>query len=153
MARLREASAPSDVEVMRALFAEYARGVDEPCCFGGLERELADLPQGYLVLFLSHEEGVPSGCVGLRELDRSTAEMKRLYVRAAFRGRGIGRSLAEAAISAARDAGYERIVLDTLPKMSEARGLYRSLNFRETAQYLAHPTPGADCFEFRFLRT
>jgi putative acetyltransferase len=147
MARLREASVPADVEAVRALFAEYARGVDEPRCFGGLERELTDLPQGYLVLFLAHEEGVPSGCVGLRELDRSTAEMKRLYVRPAWRGRGIGRQLAEAAIGAAREGGYKRIVLDSLPKMREARELYRSLEFRETAPYLAQPTPGATCFE------
>jgi GNAT superfamily N-acetyltransferase len=149
MARLCEASAPADLEAVRRLFAEYARSVDEPCCFTGFDRELAELPQGYLVLFLSHEEGVPSGCVALRELDRSTAEMKRLYVRPASRGHGIGRQLAEAAIAAARKAGYERIVLDSLPKMREARELYRSLEFREIAPYLAHPTPGATCFERR----
>ena len=146
MARLREASAPADVEAVRKLFAEYARGVDEPCCFAGFERELAELPTGYLVLFLSYEEAVPAGCVGLREVDRSTAEMKRLYVRAPFRGLGIGRSLAEAAIAAARAAGYARIVLDSLPKMREARELYRSLDFREIPPYLAQPTPGATCF-------
>lgn len=149
MARLREASAPADFDMLRSLFAEYARSVDEPCCFAGFERELADLPRGYLVFFLSYEATVPAGCVAVREVDRSTAEMKRLYVRAPFRGLGIGRALAEAAIGAARDAGYERIVLDTLPKMGEARALYRSLDFRETAPYLAQPTPGADCFERR----
>jgi len=147
MARLREASAPDDLDVVRTLFAEYARSVDEPCCFAGFERELADLPKGYVVLFLSYEEAVPAGCVGLRELDRGTAEMKRLYVRSAWRGRGLGRALAQAAIAAARAAGYRRIVLDSLPKMREARELYRSLDFRETAPYLAEPTPGADCFE------
>jgi ribosomal protein S18 acetylase RimI-like enzyme len=146
MARLREASAPADVEAVRALFAEYARGVDEPCCFADFERELAALPRGYLVLFLTHENGLAAGCVAVREVDRSTAEMKRLYVRAAFRGLGFGRALAEAAIGAARDAGYARIVLDTLPKMSEAHALYRSLGFSEVAPYLAQPTPGASCF-------
>jgi hypothetical protein len=60
MARLREASAPHDLDVVRALFAEYARSVDEPCCFAGFERELADLPRGYLILFLSYEEAVPA---------------------------------------------------------------------------------------------
>jgi GNAT superfamily N-acetyltransferase len=149
MAKVREASAPEDLDAVRSLFAEYARGVDEPRCFAGFERELADLPRGYLVLFLSCEEAVPAGCVGLREVDRGTAEMKRLYVRPAWRGRGIGRALAEAAIAAARAAGYARIVLDSLPKMHEARELYRSLDFRETAPYLAQPTPGADCFERR----
>ena len=147
MARLRDASAPADLDAVRTLFAEYARGVDEPCCFAGFERELADLPQGYLVLFLSQEEGVPAGCVGLRELDRGTAELKRLYVRPAFRGHGIGRALAEAVIAAARAGGYGRIVLDSLPKMHAARAPYRSLDFRETAPYLAQPTPGASCFE------
>ena len=146
MARLREASAPADFDMVRSLFAEYARSVDEPCCFAGFERELADLPRGYLVFFLSYEGTVPAGCVALREVDRSTAEMKRLYVRAPFRGLGIGRALAEAAIGAARDAGYERIVLDTLPKMSEAHALYRNLGFSEVAPYLAQPTPGASCF-------
>jgi GNAT superfamily N-acetyltransferase len=147
MARLREASAPGDLDAVRALFAEYARSVGEPCCFAGFERELADLPSGYLALFLSFEEAVPAGCVGLREVDRGTAEMKRLYVRSAWRGRGLGRALAQAAIDAARSAGYARIVLDSLPKMREARALYRSLDFREIPPYLAQPTPGADCFE------
>ncbi|HEY7240864.1 MAG TPA: GNAT family N-acetyltransferase [Burkholderiales bacterium] len=147
MARLREASAPADVEAVRALFAEYARGVDEPCCFIDFERELAALPRGYLMLFLTHDNGLAAGCVGLREVDRSTAEMKRLYVRAPFRGLGIGRALAEAAIGAARAAGYARIVLDTLPKMSEAHALYRTLGFSEVAPYLARPTPGATCFQ------
>src|ERR1041385_6055956 len=86
MARLREASAPADLEAVRTLFAEYAQGVDEPCCFNGLERELAELPQAYLALFIAEENGRAAGCVGLRELDRGTAEMKRLYVRAPFRG-------------------------------------------------------------------
>ena len=149
MARLREASAPGDFDVVRSLFAEYARSVDEPCCFAGFERELADLPRGYVVLFLFYEEAAAAGCVGLREVDRGTAEMKRLYVRPAWRGRGVGRALAEAAIGTARAAGYERIVLDSLPKMHEARALYRSRDVREIAPYLAQPTPGADCFERR----
>jgi GNAT superfamily N-acetyltransferase len=149
MARLREASAPGDLDAVRSLFAEYARSVDEPCCFAGFERELADLPRGYLVLFLIYEEAVPAGCVGVREVDLGTAEMKRLYVRPAWRGLGLGRALAQAAIDAARSGGYARIVLDSLPKMHEAQALYRSLDFREAAPYLAQPTPGATCFERR----
>ncbi|MFL6571179.1 MAG: GNAT family N-acetyltransferase [Burkholderiales bacterium] len=149
MARLREASAPGDVDAVRSLFAEYARSVDEPCCFAGFERELAELPRGFRALYIADDDGVAAGCVGLREVDRGTAEMKRLYVRSAWRGRGLGRALAQAAIEAARSAGYARIVLDSLPKMHEARALYRSLDFRETAPYLAQPTPGADCFERR----
>jgi putative acetyltransferase len=147
MARLREASAPADLDEVRELFAEYARAVDEPCCFAGFERELAEVPSGYVVLLLAHEGSAAAGCVALRELDRGTAEMKRLYVRPGHRGRGIGRVLAEAAITAAREAGYERIVLDSLPKMREALALYRELQFREVPPYLAEPTPGAKCFE------
>ena len=89
--------------------------------------------------------------MAVRILDSGTAEMKRLYVRPAYRGRRIGRELAEAAIAAAREAGYRRIVLDSLPKMREALALYRALEFREVPPYLAQPTPGATCFELRLL--
>jgi ribosomal protein S18 acetylase RimI-like enzyme len=149
MATLCEARAPADLDELRSLFAEYARGVAEPCCFRGLEREIAELPLGYVLLLLAREAGAAAGCVALRRLDARSAEMKRLYVRPAFQGRGLGRALAEAAITAAREAGYQRVLLDTLPKMREAQALYRSLAFREVAPYLVEPTPGASCFELR----
>ena len=145
MARLAEATAQADVALVRELFAEYARIVDQPCCFVDFERELATLPGDYK-LFLA---AGAAGCVALRYLDRDTAEMKRLYVRATHRGQGLGRALAEAAIAAAREAGCARIVLDTLPKMSEAQALYRTLAFQPIAPYLNNPTPGALCFELR----
>jgi putative acetyltransferase len=138
-----EATAAAQIAVVRALFAEYVRQVDEPCCFTDFDREIASLPGDYR-LFLAEEA---AGCVALRLLDRDTAEMKRLYVRGTHRGKGLGRALAERAIAAAREAGCARIVLDTLPKMSEAQQLYRTLNFRPTAPYLKSPTPGAICFE------
>jgi len=119
MAQLREAREPADVQTVRELFMEYARGVAQPCCFQDFERELAELPRGYLALFLTYEDGMAAGCAALREVDRSTAEMKRLYVRAAFRGLRIGHAL------------------------------YRNLGFRETPPYLSQPTPGASCFELR----
>ena len=144
-----QAREPAELEAVRELFMEYVRGVSEPCCFRNFERELADLPRGYFMLLLAREEGLPAGCVALREIDQRTAEMKRLYVRPAYQGRGVGRSLAEAAVAAARRAGYARVVLDTLPKMREALGLYRSLRFRAIPPYLAEPTPGASCFELR----
>ena len=130
---------------MRELLAEYARMVDEPCCFADFERELAGLPGGYR-LFLADDA---AGCVAVRLLATDTAEMKRLYVRPAYRGRGLGRELAAAAIAAARGAGCARIVLDTLPKMHEAIALYGFLGFREIQPYLPKPTPGALCFELR----
>jgi putative acetyltransferase len=149
MAEVREASAPADLGSVRELFAEYARAVDEPCCFAGFECELAALPRGYIALLLALEDGAAAGCVGLRALDGASAEMKRLYVRPAYRGRGIGRTLAEAAIAAARKGGYARVLLDSLPKMREAIALYGELRFREVPPYLAEPTPGARCFELR----
>jgi ribosomal protein S18 acetylase RimI-like enzyme len=144
MARLAEATAPADIALVRELFAEYARGVDQPCCFVDFDRELASLPGEYR-LFLA--EG--AGCVGVRFLDARTAEMKRLYVRGTHRGRGLGRALAQAAIEVSREAGCERIVLDTLPKMKEAQALYAALGFRRIEPYLRVPTPGALCFELR----
>jgi GNAT superfamily N-acetyltransferase len=143
MPKLVEATAAAQVAAVRELFAEYARLVDEPCCFADFERELASLPGEYR-LFLANDA---AGCVAVRFLDRQTAEMKRLYVRAAHRGKGLGRALAEAAIAAAREAGCARILLDTLPKMTAAQELYRTLGFRPVAPYLKDPTPGALCFE------
>jgi putative acetyltransferase len=143
MARLIEATRAADVAVVRELFAEYARLVDEPRCFVGLEAELASLPGEYQLFLLEDA----AGCVAVRFLDRQTAEMKRLYVRSAHRGKGFGRALAEVAIATARKAGCARIVLDTLPKMHEAQKLYALLGFKPIGSYLAHPTPGALCFE------
>jgi putative acetyltransferase len=147
MAPIREASAPADLEALRELFREYARGVDEPCCFAGFEREVLELPRGYFLLLLAQDEAGATGCVALRALDARTAEVKRLYVKSRARARGTGRALIEAAIAAAREAGYQRMVLDSLPKMHEALGLYRALGFREIPPYLAQPTPGARCYE------
>jgi putative acetyltransferase len=145
MARLIEASSPAEIARVRELFAEYVRGVDEPCCFVDFQRELDSLPGEYR-LFLAADDG---GCVALRLLSPDTAEMKRLYVRPAHRGTRLGRALAEAAIAAAREAGCVRIVLDTLPQMREAQALYALLGFKAIGPYLREPTPGALCFELK----
>lgn len=145
MATLIEATAAAEVAQVRELFAEYARLVDEPCCFADLERELAALPGPYRLFLLEDA----AGCVCVRLLSPDTAEMKRLYVRSAHRGKGLGRALALAAIGAARQAGCARIVLDTLPKMREAQALYGLLGFKRIEPYLREPTPGALCFELR----
>jgi len=149
MVTLHEARAADEIAAVRRLFAEYAREVGEACCFAGLDAELAGLPGAYFALILATQDGDDAGCVGVRGLAHGTAEMKRLYVRSAYRSRGIGRKLAEAAIDAARRAGHRRIVLDSLPSMRQARALYRELGFREVAPYLAEPTPGAACFELK----
>jgi putative acetyltransferase len=145
MARLVEATRAEQVAVVRGLFAEYARFVDEPACFVDFDRELDALPGDYRLLLA---EDV-AGCVAVRFLDPKTAEMKRLYVRSTHRGKGLGRALAEAAIALAREAGCARILLDTLPKMREAQALYEFLGFKRTEPYLREPTPGALCFELK----
>ena len=144
MRRPVEATAAAQLARVRELFAEYARLVDEPRCFADFEAELASLPGPYQLFLVD-----AAGCVAVRFLDPHTAEMKRLYVRAAHRGQGLGRVLAQTAVDVARAAGCKRIVLDTLPQMREAQALYRTLGFQPTTPYLEKPTPGALCFELR----
>jgi len=135
------------------LFGEYAALVAEALCFQNFDAELAALPGEYAppggVLLIARDGGAPAGCVALRRLDAGTGEMKRMYVREAYRGSGLGRRLAVAVIEEARKRGYMRVLLDTLPKLAPAIALYRDLGFRETAPYLACPTPGALCFELK----
>lgn len=151
--RLHRARGPRDLNRVRDLFAEYVRAVDEPRCFAGFEAEIAGLPGAYAPpggrLWLAIDASDPAGCVALRRVDAATGEIKRLYVRPAFRGRGLGRRLARTAIRAAQATGYRRLVLDTLPSMKHAIVLYRALGFTPTAPYLDAPTPGALCLERR----
>lgn len=145
------AATPRDIADVRTLFGEYAGLVAEALCFQNFDAELAALPGEYAppggVLLIARDGDAPAGCVALRALDAGTGEMKRMYVREAYRGGGLGRRLAVAVIEEARNRGYVRVLLDTLPKLAPAIALYRDLGFRETAPYLASPTPGALCFE------
>ena len=135
------------------LFGEYAVLVAEALCFQNFDAELAALPGEYAppggVLLIARDGDAPAGCVALRRLDAGSGEMKRMYVREAYRGSGLGRRLAVAVIEEARKRGYTRVLLDTLPKLAPAIALYRDLGFRKTAPCLASPTPGALCFELR----
>ncbi len=136
----------SDWEVVRTLFREYQAAIDAPICFSSFEQELATLGDFYLIVLQAEVAGEPVGCVALRALG-DAAEMKRLYVRPPFRGQGIAENLVRAAADAARERGYERLLLDTLPGMSAAIALYERLGFRRIPRYNQMPVPDALFFE------
>ena len=147
MVKFIQAESPEHMARARELFQEYAVSLGFSLCFQGFDKELADLPgeyalpDGRLLLALEHEQN--AGCVALRRIDKETCEMKRLYVRPAFRGKGVGRELARTIIEEARAVGYRRMRLDTLPSMKEAMALYQSLGFRAIEPYRYNPVEGA----------
>jgi len=134
----------ADRDAVRELLREYADGLGVDLSFQDFETELADPLAFYEVVLLA--EG---GCVTLRRIDDETCEMKRLYVRPTARGGGLGRRLAEAVIAEARARGYGRMLLDTLPTMTEARSLYARLGFVEAEAYRYNPIPGTTFLELR----
>ena len=142
-----------DLADVRALFGEYSGLVAEAVCFQNFDAEVETLPGAYVppegALLIARDGADAAGCVALRRLDDARCEMKRMYVRSAYRGTGLGRRLAVAIIEEAKKRGYARMYLDTLPKLTPAIALYRDLGFRDSGPYLAAPTPGALCFELR----
>ncbi len=142
---------PSELGAVRAIFQEYAESLDVDLDFQGFAQELNNLPGDYApargALLLALMDGMVAGCCALRPLDTvdypNASEMKRLYVRPAFRSFGLGRALAEATLDAARRAGYDCVLLDTLNDMEAARTLYEELGFTEIAPYYHNPLAGA----------
>ncbi len=148
MAEARIAPAgPEDLGAVRSLFAAYAASLPVDLAYQGFAAELAGLPGAYAppagaLLLARGADRTPLGCVALRPMaEAGLAEMKRLFVAPAGRGRGLGRALAEAALAAAEARGYREMRLDSLPTMATAIALYRMLGFREIAPY--YPTPVA----------
>ncbi|MBK9137037.1 MAG: GNAT family N-acetyltransferase [Betaproteobacteria bacterium] len=141
----------SGLDAVRDLFREYAAGLGVDLCFQRFDDELAALPGDYAeprgVLLLALIDGSPAGCGAMRPLADvdypNACEMKRLYVRRAFRGFGLGRTLTQALLERATRAGYSTLLLDTLDDMEAARGLYESLGFSEIPPYYFNPIAGA----------
>ena len=136
---ITQARTETDIALVKQLFLEYAGSIGVDLEYQRFGAELAGLPGKYAPptgeLLIGRVNDEAGGCVALRALDRATLEMKRLYVRRAMRGVGLGKRLVEAAIVCAREQGYAELRLDTLATMEAAQALYRSLGFVEIPPY------------------
>jgi len=145
--RISYAETEADVSEMRALFVEYQEWLGVDLCFQGFEAELRDLPGKYAPprgrMLLVRDGERAAGCVAFCPLEEDgVCEMKRLYVRAEWRGTGLGKRLAERIVDEARAAGYSRMRLDTLSHLDAAIGIYRTMGFREIEAYYHNPEEG-----------
>jgi len=150
------AESPAQLAHARELFLEYAKSLGFSLCFQNFDQELANLPGDYAPpagrLLLAEFDGRLAGCVALHKLGvggnsdvaSEVCEMKRLYLRPQFRGKGLGRALADRILAEARHIGYRRMRLDTVePVMKDAVAMYRSIGFREIPPYCSNPIAGA----------
>src|SRR5579863_7419994 len=151
MLQITEVKTPEHVETARNLFREYADSLGFDISFQNFEKELAELPGDYAPpkgrLYLAFERTRPAGCIALRKLTHDDCEMKRFYVCPLFRGKGVGKRLATLIIAEAREIGYRRMLLDTVPAMKRAITLYRALGFKPIQPYCKNPVPGATFME------
>jgi ribosomal protein S18 acetylase RimI-like enzyme len=151
MRRVFKVETETDLEIARCFFETYAASLDFDLDFQDFEEELSNLPGQYAPpegrLLIAAYGDDPAGCIALRKLENRICEMKRLYVKPQFRGAGIGRALAEAIIEEAKEIGYHRMRLDTLPPMASARSLYTSLGFKKIGAYRYNPIQGAEFME------
>ena len=142
-----EVATDHDIPEVRSLLREYEVWTGTDLCFQDFERELTQLPGDYVspggILLVAREDGRIAGCVAAHRWSDEVCEMKRLFVREEARGSGCGRALVERLLGWAREAGYRRMLLDTLPVMDGAQRLYARLGFREVAPYRPNPVPGA----------
>lgn len=151
VSQIRVVSAPAEMVVVRELFLEYQQSLGVDLGFQDFEQELLSLPGEYQApygaLLLAFVDGQPAGCCAFRPLPASdhpnACEMKRLFVRRAFRGLGLGRSLVDQTLLLAHQAGFGAVLLDTLSDMEAARALYQDCGFVEVAPYYHNPLPGA----------
>ena len=149
---IRQALTEPDLQRAHELFAEYASWIEISLCFQNFDKEVAELPGAYAPpsgrLWLAIDGQQVMGCVALRKIGAGIGEMKRLYVRPAFRGRGLGHTLTEKLIAEAKQIGYARLRLDTLPaQMAQAIAMYRSFGFQEIPPYYKNPVADATFME------
>ncbi|HEY2023545.1 GNAT family N-acetyltransferase [Paraburkholderia sp.] len=148
MIAIQIARFPEQLDIVRTIFREYAENLGIDLCFQQFDAELAGLPGKFAaprgcLLLASNGAGEIVGCVAMRPIDETICEMKRLYVRPAGRGLHVGRQLATRICAVAKQAGYLRMRLDTLPTMHAALALYASLGFKPIDAYVFNPIPGA----------
>lgn len=144
---IREAETAQDWDVARGLISEYIQWIGIDLSFQGINEELEDLDlkfaRPYANFYIANFEGLDVGCVGYWKLNGRECEMKRLYVRQQARGKKSGEQLIRRVIQDARVAGYKRLLLDTIPMMSEAQKLYEKSGFIEAEEYRFNPIEGA----------
>jgi putative acetyltransferase len=145
---LTQVESPAHIELARELFLEYAQSLGFSLCFQNFDQELAGLPGDYVppggCLLVAEYRSQVAGCVALHQLEAGICEMKRLYLRPQFRGKGLGRALAETVIAQARASGCRKMRLDTVePVMPNAVAIYRRLGFKEIEPYRPNPIDGA----------
>jgi ribosomal protein S18 acetylase RimI-like enzyme len=147
MIKLTLAESGELLSAARELFTEYASSLNFSLCFQNFDKELAELPGEYASpdgrLIIAMNKTKITGCIALRKFSDNTCEMKRLYVRPEFRGKGIGKKLTETVLKEAKKIGYVYMRLDTVPSMKEAIALYRSMGFYEIKPYRENPVQGA----------
>lgn len=147
MTKIIHAKSQEQIELTRQLFLEYAESLGFDLCFQNFDKELANLPGEYAQptgrLLLAVNGSASIGCVALRKFDEGACEMRRLYVKTEYRGRGIGKILTETIIIEAKSVGYRRLLLHTLPAMKSAFAMYRSMGFTEIPPYDPTPVEGA----------
>ena len=151
MTRIISVNSKEELEAIRQLFISYGKWRNHDAALGYFQKEVDGLPGKYGppegALFLAEEDGQPAGMIAYQKIEEGICEMKRMYVLDEFRNKGIGRKLVEALIAAAKKEGYERMRLDTHPRMKAAHALYAQMGFYEIERYNQNPTPGIRFFE------
>ena len=151
MLRLLPARTAEHYAIARELFVEYAQQLGHGLEFQHFDQELETLPGPYAppggCLLLARDGDQWVGSVGMRPRSTTICEMKRMYIRPAYRRRGVGRQMAHELIRVAREIGYERMRLDTLAPMTPARRLYESIGFCQIQPYYNNPIEGAVFYE------